>query len=195
MKTSGAKQGPAIIKALKALGLLGILGTIGATLLMAPLAGSSGCSDNTGGAGGNSGIGGAVGGLGGATGTGGAGAVDAGGDVHGDAAAASAAAAAAQIAIANMTFSPANLVVHPGGTVTVHNNDTMAHTVTSEAAIGNFTAGAVAGVQFSTGLIQPGGTVSFTIPTTAAIGTVIPYFCVVHTTTMNAPTQPTITVQ
>ena len=192
MKTSGVKQGPGIIKALKALGLLGILGTIGATLLMAPLAGSSGCSDNTGGAGGNSGIGGAVGGLGGATGTGGAGAVDAGGDVHGDGAVA--AAASPQIAIANMTFSPAILIVHPGATVTVHNNDTMVHTVTSESVLNNFTAGAVAGVSFDTGLIlrvAPRRS-RFRPPRRSARHSVL---LRVHLGAMNVPTQPVISVQ
>ncbi len=80
----------------------------------------------------------------------------------------------------------------PGGTVTVHNNDSVPHSMTSESAMGNFTLGAVDGVTFDTGIIPAGGSASFTIPATAPSGTMIPFFCKVHTSAMP---QGTITVQ
>jgi hypothetical protein len=43
-----------------------------------------------------------------------------------------------------------------------------------------------------TGLIPGGGTATITIPATAPSGTVIPFFCKVHTTMMP---QGTITIQ
>src|SRR4051812_37052019 len=46
------------------------------------------------------------------------------------------------------TFSPANLVVPPGATVTVNNTDSMLHSATSESAPSAFTPGAVGGVSF-----------------------------------------------
>jgi len=194
MKNERIARGRILTRMLKGLGLVGILGTVGATLLITPLAGS-GCSDNTGGAGGNFGLGGHVGagGAGGLTGTGGvtgAGGVATDGGV--DATATTATASAPQIAIQNFQYVPANVIVHPGTTITVHNLDTVAHTLTSEAATGNFTAGAVAGVSFDTGLLAPNGTATFTIPANAPVGTVIPFFCMVHTTMMG---QGQITVQ
>ncbi len=90
------------------------------------------------------------------------------------------------ISISGMAFSPLNLAVPPGGTVTVLNRDSMAHSVTSEAAAGTFTPGAVAGVSFDTRPFT--GTASFTIPSTAAPGTVIPYYCSTHLGTMATPT-------
>ncbi len=84
----------------------------------------------------------------------------------------------AVITIQNLTFSPANLEVAPGATVTVRNLDKMPHTVTSQAKAGSFTPGAVSGVSFDTGNFT--GEKTFTIPPTAPAGTVIPYFCRVH---------------
>jgi plastocyanin len=90
------------------------------------------------------------------------------------------------IKIQGMAFSPLELSVPPGGTVTVVNDDGFPHTVTSEAAAGNFTLGNVAGVQFDTG--QFTGTRTFPIPANAPNGTVIPYFCNVHKSMMVTPT-------
>ncbi len=99
---------------------------------------------------------------------------------------------AAAITIQNFNFNPLNMTVAAGTTVTVTNADTVPHTVTSEAAAGNFTPGAVAGVSFDTGRIQPGASASFTIPSGAPSGTMIPYYCAVHTSAMP---QGTIMVQ
>jgi plastocyanin len=87
------------------------------------------------------------------------------------------------ITIANFEYSPTNLLVKPGSTVTVANNvDMMLHSVTSQSAPSSFDAGSVAGVSFDTGGFE--GTATFTIPSTAPVGTVIPYFCTEHTLTM-----------
>lgn len=77
-----------------------------------------------------------------------------------------AAAAGPQIAISNFAFSPVNLTVHPGQTVTVTNRDAAAHTLTS-------TTGAV----FDTGTIKPGATGTLTAPGKAGS---YPYFCSIH---------------
>ena len=95
------------------------------------------------------------------------------------------------ITIASLAYSPANLHVPPGGTVTVINLDTTLHSVTSEATTGAFTKGSVGGVQFDTGAFT--GTTSFTIPANATNGTVIPFFCTVHLAMM-IPQNGTITV-
>jgi plastocyanin len=95
------------------------------------------------------------------------------------------------ITIAGLRFSPVNLAVPPGTTVTVINDDSMLHSVTSEATAGSFTKGSVAGVSFDTGEFT--GQRTFTIPATATAGTVIPYYCVVHTSTMATP-NGTITI-
>lgn len=96
------------------------------------------------------------------------------------------------ITISGMAFSPANLAVPPGATVTVLNRDSIAHTVTSEATSGAYTPGSVGGVSFDTGPFT--GQKSFTIPPAATDGTVIPYYCRVHTSTMSPP-NPTLTIQ
>ena len=90
------------------------------------------------------------------------------------------------ITIQGRAFSPLELSVPPGGTVTVVNDDAMPHSVTSEAAAGSFSPGGVAGVQFDTGQFM--GTKTFTIPASTPNGTVIPYYCSVHTSTMVTPT-------
>ena len=91
------------------------------------------------------------------------------------------------------TFNPTNLTVPPGATVTVNNLDTAPHTATSQTVAGQFTLGAVNGVQFDTGMIAAGQSATFTIPANAPHGTVVPYFCDVHKGAM--VNQPTITVQ
>jgi len=90
--------------------------------------------------------------------------------------------AANTITISNYTYSPSNLSVTPGTTVTVVNQDGTNHSLTSQSALGSYTAGAVNGVQFDTGPFT--GTASFTISSTAQVGSVIPYFCTVHKGTM-----------
>ena len=90
------------------------------------------------------------------------------------------------ISISALRFSPLELAVPPGATVTVVNRDAEAHTVTSEAAAGNFTPGAVAGIAFDTGPFT--GRATFTIPPSAPEGTVIPYYCGTHLGAMVTPT-------
>jgi plastocyanin len=89
------------------------------------------------------------------------------------------------ITISNLAFSPADLRVPPGATVTVLNGDGMPHSVTSEAHANDFTPGAVGGISFDTGAFT--GTKTFTIPSGAAANTVVPYYCTVHKGTMATP--------
>jgi plastocyanin len=105
------------------------------------------------------------------------------------------------ITIQGYAFSPLELTVDAGTTIRVVNLDSMAHTVTSEASDNAFVAGAVAGVSFDTGQVNPGsdpgggygyvrgatGSASITIPASAPSGTVVPYFCVNHAGTMVTP--------
>ncbi|MBS2539946.1 cupredoxin domain-containing protein, partial [Catenulispora sp. NF23] len=74
-------------------------------------------------------------------------------------------AAAAQITIDNFAFSPANLTVHPGQSVTVVNHDSVTHTLTA------------AGGKFDTGDINPGKSATFTAPATPGS---YPYVCSIH---------------
>jgi len=77
--------------------------------------------------------------------------------------------------------------------ITLVNNDTMPHSVTSEANAGDYSPGAPSGVTaFDTGPFH--GTTTFTLSTTALDGTVIPFYCSVHKASMATPTG-TITVQ
>jgi len=96
-----------------------------------------------------------------------------------------------QITIANMAFSPLNLEVPPGAAVTVVNEDSMDHSVTSEAAIGKYTPGGVGDVSFDTGPFM--GEKSFAIPADAPDGAVVHYYCSVHRSAMTTPTG-TITI-
>lgn len=89
------------------------------------------------------------------------------------------------ITIFNMRYSPLNLDAPPGATVTVINDDGVEHSVTSEASANAFTFGSVAGISFDTGPFT--GTKSFSLPSNAPNGTVIPYFCTVHKGMMNTP--------
>lgn len=95
------------------------------------------------------------------------------------------------ITIANMAFSPADLRVPPGATVTVVNRDGMPHSVTSEAHANDFTPGSVNGISFDTGPFT--GTRTFTIPGGATANTVVPYYCTVHRGAMATPSA-TITI-
>jgi len=142
-------------------------------------------NNNATGVGGRSGIGGFGGHA--ATGVGGAGGgnTDAGSNPD-------TVASAAEISIQHFTFSPGDLMVQPGATITVRNNDTVPHTVTSQSAPRAFVPGAVQGISFDTGIIPAGGTATITIPATAPHGTVIPYYCSVHTTAMANDGQVTV---
>ena len=95
------------------------------------------------------------------------------------------------ISIQGLDFTPLNVTVAPGGTVTVRNVDGILHSLTSEATMGNFSPGAVNGVSFDTGLFSTGDK-TITIPADAAPGTIVPYFCRFHLSMMP---QGTITVQ
>jgi plastocyanin len=87
------------------------------------------------------------------------------------------------ITIHNFRFDPEDLVVPAGATVTVRNMDSTPHSVTSQAKEDDYVKGSVAGISFDTGVFGL-GTRTFTVPTTAASGTVVPYFCTVHTADM-----------
>jgi plastocyanin len=95
------------------------------------------------------------------------------------------------ITISGYAFSPANLRVPPGGTVTVVNLDATTHSVTSEAAPNAFTPGSMNGVEFNTGAFT--GTKTFVIPSSAASGTTVLYYCIPHTSMM-VPANATITI-
>ncbi len=103
------------------------------------------------------------------------------------------AAGAYVITISNLAYSPLDLHVPAGATVTVVNKDGMDHSVTSEATSGSYTPGAPSGVApFDTGAFSSGQK-TFTLPANTPAGTVIPYYCSVHRQTMATP-NGTITV-
>ncbi|OGL47078.1 MAG: hypothetical protein A2149_02315 [Candidatus Schekmanbacteria bacterium RBG_16_38_11] len=91
------------------------------------------------------------------------------------------------ITISNFSFKPANLGVTPGTVITITNEDTVNHSVTSESKKDDFKKGSVNGISFDTGtfILTPQ---SITIPNDAPVGTVIPYFCTVHRGNMVTPT-------
>lgn len=68
------------------------------------------------------------------------------------------------ISIANFAFSPANIQVSAGSTITWTNNDSVAHSVTADDG------------SFDSGLIQPGASYSHTFDTAGTIA----YHCSVH---------------
>lgn len=68
------------------------------------------------------------------------------------------------ITIHNYAFSPAKLTVKPGATITVHNEDSVAHTVTDTG-------------KFDTGDVASGATKSFTAPSTPGTYS---YMCTIH---------------
>lgn len=100
------------------------------------------------------------------------------------------------ILIQSFAYSPASLTVPAGTSITVINKDNdVPHSLTSESAMNKYTAGAVSGVSFDTGVITgstAGTSATIVIPSTAPSGTVVPFFCRVHT---NMMPQGTITVQ
>jgi plastocyanin len=69
------------------------------------------------------------------------------------------------ITMSNMTFSPANKTVAKGTVVTWTNNDSYAHTVTSND-----------GTSFNSGNINGGGTFSYT----ASVAGTFDYHCLIH---------------
>ncbi len=99
------------------------------------------------------------------------------------------------VSISNFTFAPANITVPAGATITFTNTDTAPHTATSEAAVGDYTnAAAAGGWSFDTGNIAQNTSMTVTVPTGLASGTVQHYFCNVHKAHMDNP-DPTITIQ
>lgn len=84
------------------------------------------------------------------------------------------------ITIQGFAYSPAAITVNAGDSITVTNLDSQPHTATSEAKLGDFKTGAIAGVSFDTGNLAQNQTTTITIPASAPSGTVIPYYCVVH---------------
>ncbi|MGC3997556.1 MAG: plastocyanin/azurin family copper-binding protein [Anaeromyxobacter sp.] len=91
------------------------------------------------------------------------------------------------ITISNMAYSPLELHVPPGGTVTVLNRDTMPHSVTSEDAPEDYSPGGVDGVSFDTGEFAAGSR-TFTLPGDAPLETSVPYYCRTHHGSMSTPT-------
>lgn len=92
------------------------------------------------------------------------------------------------ITISGFSFSPPNLDVPLGATVTVVNADRAPHTVTSSADMNSFTPGAFDGVSFNVDLPNGNGeTKSFTLSGGHA-GDVVPYFCNVHLQSMGHAT-------
>ncbi len=75
------------------------------------------------------------------------------------------ASAGTSITIRNFAFSPMDLTVSPGATVSVTNKDGVAHTVTGKSGA------------FNTGDVPPGKTVTFTAPMKAGS---YPYYCDIH---------------
>jgi plastocyanin len=64
-------------------------------------------------------------------------------------------------------FHPSSLTVKPGATVTVHNEDSVTHTLTDKANP----------KLFNTGDLSPGKTMTFKAPTKPGS---YPYFCQIH---------------
>jgi plastocyanin len=76
-------------------------------------------------------------------------------------------AAADTIVIKSFMFQPASLTVAPGATVSVHNEDSVTHTLTDKANP----------KLFGTGDVGPGQTKTFTAPSTAGS---YAYICLIH---------------
>jgi plastocyanin len=71
------------------------------------------------------------------------------------------------IVIKNFAFSPASLTVAPGAMVTVHNEDSVTHTLTDKAD----------STLFSTGDVSPGQTKTFKAPDKPGS---YPFLCTIH---------------
>jgi plastocyanin len=95
------------------------------------------------------------------------------------------------ITILNYTVDPANLSVPPGATVLVRNQDDFDHWLASETAPGQYVYAKVGEVGINVYVFSRSEQ-SFSIPTTAAVGTVVPYFCVLSTSAMINQGQITI---
>ncbi len=115
---------------------------------------------------------------------------DAASNVGGDAAASNDAQAQVLMIASGMRFATPSMTVPAGTAITVRNEDSLPHTVTSESAPGAFTPDGM----FNTGNIAPGGTATIMIPASTAPGTVLYYYCVIHTSLM-VPADGMITVQ
>lgn len=89
-----------------------------------------------------------------------------------------------------MRFMTPSLVVPAGTSITVRNEDSLPHTVTSETAPDAFTPSG----QFDTGIIAAGQTATIAIPADAVPGTVYYYYCTLHRSAMT-PANGMITVQ
>jgi len=100
------------------------------------------------------------------------------------------------VTILNYQFSPPNLSVPPGGTVVVWSDETqpLVHELTSASGMNTFTHGSVAGVDFDTGPLSPNDRRNITIPAGTPIGTVVPFFCLLHGSVDNQGMEGTITV-
>jgi len=146
-------------------------------------AGGTGGSGGSGGSGGTGGTGGsgATGGTGGSGGSGGEGGTGGGGGSGGTE-------EFILVIDAGAAYVPERLTVPPGATVTVRNEDDMAHTVTSGNCVGTTcTPETFDGVTIDTGSIAAGAEGSFLIPVTATSGTEVPYFCEFHPGAGNPP--------
>jgi plastocyanin len=82
------------------------------------------------------------------------------------------------LTISAYAYSPSNLSVAPGTSVTVINRDVDAHSVTSTNSSTAFVPATVNGVFLDTGAFR--GTTRLAIPRSARPGTVIPFFCTEH---------------
>jgi plastocyanin len=80
--------------------------------------------------------------------------------------------------IRNYSFIPQDLVVAPGTTIRVVNEDPVPHSVTSQTAPAQYVPGSAFGVQFDTGPFT--GETTIYIPANALSGAIIPYYCSGH---------------
>jgi plastocyanin len=85
------------------------------------------------------------------------------------------------ITISGFAYSPASVNVAPGSTIRFVNNDSTAHTATTEAAADDFTPGGAGNVQFDSSTIAAGGNSGdIPIPANAVSGTTVHYYCNIH---------------
>ncbi|GEJ58109.1 hypothetical protein [Anaeromyxobacter diazotrophicus] len=80
------------------------------------------------------------------------------------------------VTVRNYQFLPADLAAPPGATVLFRNDDDYDHWLMSAAAPGQYVEAPVGGVALD--LYLPARSEQpFQLPATAAVGTVVPYFC------------------
>ncbi len=84
----------------------------------------------------------------------------------------------AVVQIVDYTFVPPRITVAPGSAVLFLNLDGFQHAIATEAAAGSHVTAAAGGVSFETPPFT--GSMTVTVPATAAPGTVIPFFCWLH---------------